>query len=46
MSWQFAGTVILVLAAMYFDIDPSVIPPRGDSPLTAPTETRQTGQAG
>lgn len=35
------GTVILVLVAMYFGVDPSVVLQQG---LTSPTETRTAGQ--
>lgn len=38
------GTVILVLVAMYFGIDPSVILQQGGGPLTAPSETGQAGK--
>jgi len=38
------GTVILVLVAMYFGIDPSLILQQRGSSLTAPTETRQAGK--
>lgn len=38
------GTVILVLVAMYFGVDPSVVLQQGGTSLTSPTETRSVGK--